>query len=334
MSKLVVLSGSLSRSLHLRPSTSTFVCSVRCETTTSTRHQSTAAVIPPLTAQFPVAEKVESKSQKVIGHFAMIDDSAHLQEKKPLVVMLGWGGCNDKQLAKAGQVWLDQGYGLVRYSAPMGEVTSLRDYPKYAKSLYSAISQNLQGRQILLHIFSMNGINVFLKMFNLLDKTSEGKKVMSSIKGVIFDSAPADVPPVPTAMAFAMTIYPPYPNEDLVNKYSRNLLYTYYLAKYYGQRLNVYLRSLMGQDAYAEWFGFYGISKVKHILPAKQMYFYSTKDYVCNAKVIEKFIDMQPEEAEVKKFKFTDSHHVMHFRKHAELYQNECKKFAEEAFKQ
>ncbi|CAD5226072.1 unnamed protein product [Bursaphelenchus xylophilus] len=330
--RLSSISTYLPKSLpHLYPSTSaSIVSSLRQESTASTRRQSTA-VIPPLSAQFPTNDRVVETKKKLEGHFAVVDDCANVQEKKPLVLMLGWGGCTDKQLSKFSDVWLEKGFSVVRYSPPMEKVLSVLDYPQFVNPLYSEISQNLQNRDILLHLFSMNGCNAFVVLYDLLNRTPEGQKILSSIKGMVVDSGPADVLPKKIAFAIALSVYPPN-KKDVASNAARALLYGMLTARLNAQRFKVWLRDLLGKNTYPEWYAYYKMKEMtaQKQLPTKQMYFYSKKDFVCDAKSIDEFIESQGPEVEIKRFKFDDSPHVNHFRKHPELYRKECEKFADE----
>lgn len=77
----------------------------------------------------------------------------------PVILLLGWAGCQDKYLQKYSKIYEDQGLITIRYSAPVSHV--FWDTPGMVESAGKILKfmhdMKLQEHPVLLHIFSNGG---------------------------------------------------------------------------------------------------------------------------------------------------------------------------------
>jgi hypothetical protein len=74
---------------------------------------------------------------------------------------------------------------VTRYTPPFGRLSgrSFTSYEKYAKEFYTKAFVDAEpDRPIIFHAFSMNGISVFIKFWDLLSEFPDGDKLKSRVK--------------------------------------------------------------------------------------------------------------------------------------------------------
>ncbi|XP_075688683.1 transmembrane protein 53 isoform X2 [Rhinoderma darwinii] len=118
------------------------------------------------------------------------------QQREPVVILLGWGGCKDKNLAKYSSIYHEEGCVVIRYTAAWRTVffaesfgfSSLRDQAK--KLLELLFDYEINKNPIVFHIFSNGGFMLYRYMVELLHSHRQLSRLQ--VVGAIFDSAPGN----------------------------------------------------------------------------------------------------------------------------------------------
>ncbi|XP_058815796.1 transmembrane protein 53-B [Topomyia yanbarensis] len=108
----------------------------------------------------------------------------------PIVLLLGWAGCQDKYLMKYSKIYEDRGLITIRYTAPVEDLFWKRTAmvqigEKILKLIYD---MNFDSHPLIFHVFSNGG--AFLYQHIALANRRSKRPVQ--ICGMIFDSAPGD----------------------------------------------------------------------------------------------------------------------------------------------
>ncbi len=116
-------------------------------------------------------------------------------DPEPVVFLLGWSGCRDKELSEYSRVYEELGCATVRYTAPAEYLfLSPGKIPPLSRKLLELVPEmSLEGSPVLVHAFGNNGAAVYRHMSELAH--SEGAEeehvaVGRMLRGVVFDSAP------------------------------------------------------------------------------------------------------------------------------------------------
>uniref|UniRef100_A0A915CYU4 Transmembrane protein 53 n=1 Tax=Ditylenchus dipsaci TaxID=166011 RepID=A0A915CYU4_9BILA len=244
----------------------------------------------------------------------------------PLVIHLGWAGCKDRYLAKYSKIYEDINLSIARFTVPLSKVRCYSSYRQFAVEIYEKIL-NLDEKElkfpIFFHLFSMNGCSLFSALWDLLDTTSNGNAIKRNVKGIIFDSCPANVMPWQSADAVSFASFSPSQSNSL----SRHS-YRYALTGAFSlHRAAVWLRSNFEPNIYEQHFSYFHLLKIPD-LPKQQLYLYSSVDKICSASSIEYFQTAQLDRScNLTVKRWDDSPHVEHLRHHAEVYTNLCVEF-------
>ncbi len=60
--------------------------------------------------------------------------------------------------------------------------------PELSRPLQPAFEElNAAKRELIFHLFSMNGVMMVISLWQVLDQLSNGQQIKSQIKGIIFD---------------------------------------------------------------------------------------------------------------------------------------------------
>ncbi|KAI1709109.1 transmembrane protein 53-B [Ditylenchus destructor] len=247
----------------------------------------------------------------------------------PLVLLFGWAGCRDRYLAKYSEIYEKLGCSIVRYTVPVEHVNDYTSFRQFALEIYERVldvENNELQFPIMFHIFSMNGFSLFSALWQLLDITSNGSAVKQMVKGIIFDSCPANVRPWQKAEAISVATMP----SNKYNMISRGTYRIFLTGKYSLDRAFIWLRSNFEPNVYEQNFPYFNLLKMPD-LPKLQLYLYSQADSICSAKSIEEFQVAQLDRCCVVRSKcWVDSQHVEHFREHSEEYTQLCIDFVNE----
>ncbi len=127
------------------------------------------------------------------------------EDPEPVVFLLGWSGCQDKELSEYSRLYEELGCATVRYTAPAEYLfLSPSRIPPLARKLVDLVPEmSLEASPVFVHAFGNNGACVYQHMAELLlraDVTSSSSNsdsdganhaaVRRQLRGVIFDSCP------------------------------------------------------------------------------------------------------------------------------------------------
>lgn len=108
----------------------------------------------------------------------------------PIVMLLGWAGCQDRYLMKYSKIYEDRGLITVRYTAPVETLfwkrTAMK--PIGEKILKLIHDMNFDSHPLIFHIFSNGGAYLYQHISLAIRKN----KNPIQIRGMIFDSAPGE----------------------------------------------------------------------------------------------------------------------------------------------
>uniref|UniRef100_A0A672UQH6 Transmembrane protein 53 n=1 Tax=Strigops habroptila TaxID=2489341 RepID=A0A672UQH6_STRHB len=113
---------------------------------------------------------------------------------QPVVILLGWAGCQDRHLAKYSAIYSQKGCTVIRYTAPwrmifFSETCGIRSLQAPAKRLLELLfDYSIENRPILFHVFSNGGVMLYRYILEMLHSHKPFKDL--KVAGTIFDSAP------------------------------------------------------------------------------------------------------------------------------------------------
>ncbi|KAL7543395.1 hypothetical protein ACHAXR_013321 [Thalassiosira sp. AJA248-18] len=243
--------------------------------------------------------------------------------KKPIVVLAGWLGCQPRNLRRYSQMYDHIGWdSLIRIGSPRSVVAAMTEGPSYGQSSKSEmkhlainILQELQTKQpphFVLHIFSNNGCFLWEWMRFLLYENDaplpsaagyniDIHNLRGKLIGIIFDSAPAhyngNTDTLQSALHYVSSVT------------ERNHL------------MNV-TKSLDAQVTKQRFDNFWN-SLCNGMIDTPQMHLYSQSDKLASAKQLEKLIayrEKNAREGKIWKHMFEDSEHCCHLMKYPEEY--------------
>uniref|UniRef100_A0A8C3TJP0 Transmembrane protein 53 n=1 Tax=Catharus ustulatus TaxID=91951 RepID=A0A8C3TJP0_CATUS len=115
-------------------------------------------------------------------------------ERQPVVILLGWAGCQDKYLAKYSAIYSQKGCTVIRYTAPwrmvfFSETFGIRSLQTPARQLLELLfDYSIEDRPVLFHVFSNGGAMLYRYIIEALHTHKSFKNLR--VAGTIFDSAP------------------------------------------------------------------------------------------------------------------------------------------------
>jgi len=239
----------------------------------------------------------------------------------PLVILFGWAGCRDRYLSKYSAYYQNEGFSVARFTAPIAKIRSFSSYRKFAFEIYEKILEQEPNRPIIFHVFSMNGCSLFTALWDLLDSVPDGTEIKARVRGLIFDSSPANVLPWQAANAISVAMFS---KSSVVPREA----YRIALAGIFSvHRAIVWLQSNFIDSTYEKHYAYFRLQKFTD-LPKKQLYLYSDADDICLSASIEQFQQVQRDrQASIQVQRYTDSDHCQHFRIYEENYKRLCLDF-------
>ncbi|KAI6196093.1 Transmembrane protein 53 [Aphelenchoides besseyi] len=275
--------------------------------------------------------------------------------RKPLIILFGWAGCNDRYLSKYATYYESQGYAVARFTVPIAKVRSFSSYRRYALQIYEEILQAEPNRPIFFHLFSMNGqlnelkvnwwfqvahysalCGICLLIYPMARTSNDAFKDSSStgfffsqtnfLMFVLFSSSPANVLPWQAANAVSFAMFPPTKFSSIPRESCRLAL----AGVFSMHRAMVWLQSNFNPQSYEKHYAYFRLMKFVD-LPQHQLFLYSDADEICVRESIEQFQRAQQERSvQVKQRNFKDSKHCEHFRTYTDDYIRQCLSFIEE----
>ena len=242
------------------------------------------------------------------------------KQQSPLVLIIGWANCRQKQIARYSELYEKQGCTTISVSS-----CQLYKFALFYDSLFvddtkiviDAMKSQLDvscNRPIFLQLFSMIGPYIYLNIlhyyyqvgkdqFQLAKLQKSKEEIIPNIRGVVYDS-PAIEPTTVTMLSDALNVG--VTNTTLLSMIERfsDVVFPYIIHNH----------------------GMHGVcSKLLKRAPIllPQLYLYSNVDHIAPYKDIDEFIKYQKSVgADVKSKMWDDSDHVAHFRKYPKEYEN------------
>uniref|UniRef100_A0A914Y820 Uncharacterized protein n=1 Tax=Panagrolaimus superbus TaxID=310955 RepID=A0A914Y820_9BILA len=169
----------------------------------------------------------------------------------------------------------------------------------------------------------MNGCTLFVALWDLLDTVTNGAQIKQRVKGIIFDSSPANVQPMQSANAVSFATLPPSQYSEIFRSTYKLILAGFFAS----HRAIVWIQSFFDSTAFETNYAYFRMLKIMD-LPKNQLYLYSNADDICSDHSIEDFLKNQQERGmNVRAKCWENSAHVQHLRAHPEEYSEICGKF-------
>ncbi|GCC25499.1 enoyl-CoA hydratase domain-containing protein 2, mitochondrial isoform X3 [Chiloscyllium punctatum] len=243
-------------------------------------------------------------------------------KEDPVVILLGWGGCQDKHLSKYSQIYKNQGCIVLRYIAPWQQIffTGIfsKNLQRTARKLLDLLFDiGIEGHPILFHVFSNAGCMLYRHIVELQCNKTETYFTKLRVVGIIFDSAPGNRNLQGSIQAF-----------NTVLGSSTNVIVKCIAIPIFV--LMVLLKVMLYPVTQFVSLPFYDALKVD---PSRwpQLFLYSKADKIIYYKDIEAMINTRKMlNIQVQSVDFETSQHVNHFREFPEKYSNFCLNFLKE----
>ncbi|CAK9805334.1 Transmembrane protein 53 [Anthophora plagiata] len=232
------------------------------------------------------------------------------KHEQPVIVLLGWAGCQDKYLAKYSAIYEEKCCITLRYTAPVKCLFWQRDkLPNIGKRLIKVIkNKNLDQHPIFFHVFSNGGAFLYQHVSLAMQKDYTPLKV----KGVIFDSAPGERRLTALFKAISAIIG----GHPLMN-IPMSLLITIFLSILW---LLEVIAHALGREYPVQTNPF---ALVEESYSWPQLFLYSNADTLIPASDVEKFASRRAERGVwVQLVLFTNSPHVKHYATYRDVYAN------------
>ncbi|XP_075567247.1 transmembrane protein 53 isoform X2 [Pelecanus crispus] len=237
---------------------------------------------------------------------------------QPVVILLGWAGCQDKYLAKYSAIYSQKGCTVIRYTAPwrmifFSEVSGIRSLQTPARRLLELLfDYSIENRPVLFHVFSNGGAMLYRYIVEALHTHKPFKNL--KVAGTIFDSAPGRRNVRGGLRALATVLVP----MNVVLKYF--LLFAFATTAVVLRILLYPLTRLIHESHYDV------LLKAPSRWP--ELYLYSQADAIIKASEVKCMADARQQlGVSVKAVDFSDSAHVNHMRVYPTYYSNLCTTF-------
>lgn len=251
----------------------------------------------------------------------------------PLVLVLGWAGASQANLAKYSGIYQRQGCTTAQLALPTRLVfTDTEQIPEIMSSVLTDLdSVGVRERPLVLHCLSDTGA----MCYQGLDLSTRAARL--DIRGVVWDSCPGPRPEITiprVAALLAVNWFCARKDGDNVPEALRSCYkllvdrgWPNYLRKLQGLPVDL---SLME----GVWAGYFGRDHYLQYSNIPELFLYSNKDFYVSAKYLEKEVIDRRREAgsNFSAVRFQGSHHVQHYRKHKDQYEAAVKDFLSKSF--
>ncbi|XP_020289324.1 transmembrane protein 53 isoform X2 [Pseudomyrmex gracilis] len=239
------------------------------------------------------------------------------EDKRPVVILLGWAGCQDRYLAKYSAIYEDKSCITLRYTAPVECLFWRRDkMPYIGKRLLQVITdKRLDEHPIFFHVFSNGGAFLYQHVSLAMQKANTPFKV----RGVIFDSAPGERRLTALFKAISAIIG----GHPLTNL-PMSFVITFFLSV-------LWLFEVIAQAFSRSSIPTNPIALAEEAYSWPQLFLYSNSDSLIPASDVEKFASRRAERGvRVQLVLFTNSPHVKHYATYRDVYVNTVCSFIHE----
>ncbi|XP_047401392.1 transmembrane protein 53 isoform X1 [Sciurus carolinensis] len=238
--------------------------------------------------------------------------------RQPVVILLGWGGCRDKNLAKYSAIYHERGCIVIRYTAPwhmifFSESLGIPSLRLLAQKLLELLfDYEIEREPLLFHVFSNAGVMLYRYVLELLQ--THQRFCHLRVVGTIFDSGPGDSNLVGALRALAVIL------EHRPALMRLLLLVAFTLVAVLFHILLAPLTALFHthfydklRDAGSHW---------------PELYLYSRADEVVLARDVERMVEARlAHQVLVRSVDFVSSAHVSHLRDYPIYYTSLCVDF-------
>ncbi|KAM7353337.1 transmembrane protein 53 isoform 1-T3 [Cochliomyia hominivorax] len=138
------------------------------------------------TPQYRNERSSNTLDQSETDDFVFVYNDTHV----PIVMLLGWAGCQDRYLMKYSKIYEDRGLITVRYTAPVDTLFWKRKemMPIGEKILKLIYDMHFDSHPVIFHIFSNGGAYLYQHISLAIRK----HKTPLQVRGMILDSAPGE----------------------------------------------------------------------------------------------------------------------------------------------
>ncbi|CAN2391495.1 Eukaryotic protein of unknown function (DUF829) [Pristimantis euphronides] len=241
------------------------------------------------------------------------------QQREPVVILLGWGGCKDKHLAKYSSIYHNEGCVVIRYIATWRTVfiaeslglSSLRDQAK--KLLELLFDYEIDKNPIVFHVFSNGGFMVYRYMVELLHSHRQLSKL--HVVGTIFDSAPGNRNVLGSVRALNTVL------ATRTNFLLRYLALLLFAIMVFVLRILLYPATRFLHENHYD-----AMKNDPSLWP--HLYLYSHSDQIITHGDIENMVDIRRRRRlPTQSVAFEKSEHVCHYRRYPKKYATICTSF-------
>nr|XP_047915228.1 transmembrane protein 53 [Anser cygnoides] len=238
--------------------------------------------------------------------------------RQPVVILLGWAGCQDRYLAKYSAIYSQRGCTVIRYTAPwrmvfFSESFGIRSLQTPARRLLELLfDHSIDNRPVLFHVFSNGGVMLYRYILEALHTQQPFKNLR--VLGTIFDSAPGRRNLRGSLRALATVLV------------SMNVLLKYFLVFAFAAAAVVLRILLYPLTRFIHESHYDALLKAPSRWP--ELYLYSQADAIISACDVKRMADARQRlGVSVRAVDFSDSAHVSHMRAYPTYYSNLCVTF-------
>ncbi|XP_035189309.1 transmembrane protein 53 [Oxyura jamaicensis] len=238
--------------------------------------------------------------------------------RQPVVILLGWAGCQDRYLAKYSAIYSQRGCTVIRYTAPwrmvfFSESFGIRSLRTPARRLLELLfDHSIDNRPVLFHVFSNGGVMLYRYIIEALHTQQPFKNLR--VLGTIFDSAPGRRNLRGSLRALATVLV------------SMNALLKYFLVFAFATAALVLRILLYPLTRFVHESHYDALLKAPSRWP--ELYLYSQADAIISAREVKCMADARQRlGVSVRAVDFSDSAHVSHMRAYPTYYSNLCLTF-------
>ncbi|KAF7485100.1 transmembrane protein 53 [Marmota monax] len=236
----------------------------------------------------------------------------------PVVILLGWGGCRDKNLAKYSAIYHERGCIVIRYTAPwhmvfFSESLGIPSLRLLAQKLLELLfDYEIEREPLLFHVFSNAGVMLYRYVLELLQ--THRRFCHLRVVGTIFDSGPGDNNLVGALRALAVILEHQHALMRLL------LLVAFTLVAVLFHILLAPLTGLFHTRFYDK------LRNAESHWP--ELYLYSKADEIVLARDVERMVEARlAHRVLVRSVDFVSSAHVSHLRDYPTYYTSLCVDF-------
>lgn len=240
------------------------------------------------------------------------------RKQLPVVILLGWGGCRDKNLAKYSAIYHKRGCIVIRYTAPwhmvfFSESLGIPSLRVMAQKLLELLFDYEIERELLLfHVFSNAGVMLYRYVLELLQTHPRFSHL--HVVGTIFDSGPGDRNLVGALRALATILerWPAALRLLLLVAFAMVIVLFHFLLAPFTALFHTHFYDRL-QDSGSHW---------------PELYLYSKADAVVSARDVERMVAARlAHQVLVRSVDFVSSAHVSHLRDYPTYYTSLCVDF-------